>query len=197
MKIGKTVNVLLLATATACSSSSSTPKPAVSQQGKHRVWYQGPEIEAELTYSWAAKHLGDEWLVLKLAFAGSDGTVEVKRSDILIRSPDGSTIQLLDQKEFKRVYGQLRMAISRTDAWVGGSVRFWAERRPCGSWFLGPPGTMAVGHGAVYASPFEVCGGPIVFHVPTGVQPGPWVLTIDLEESEARIPFMLEGQGLD
>ena len=35
------------------------------------------------------------------------------------------------------------------------------------------------------------CSGPLVFAVPDGVRPGEWVLLIDLEGSDVRIPFTL------
>ena len=35
------------------------------------------------------------------------------------------------------------------------------------------------------------CSGPLVFAVADGVQPGRWVLLIDLEGSDVRIPFTL------
>jgi hypothetical protein len=34
----------------------------------------------------------------------------------------------------------------------------------------------------------------LAFQVPGGVQPGPWRLDIDLEESDVRVPFRVEDR---
>ncbi len=63
--------------------------------------------------------------------------------------------------------------------------------RPCDRWFLVEPG-MKFAHDEVYLSIFGLCLGPVVFRVPGGIQPGRWRLVIELEESTANIPFVLE-----
>jgi len=154
------------------------------------VWYRGPEIEAELDYRWADGHLGDEWLILKLSLLGAGATVE--RHGIRVRTPDGHTIPLLDQEEFRRIQGKLRIALDRSYAWEPPTGRFAGSREPCGQWFLVPPG-LFIASPTLFLASTRVCTGPLVFQVPIGVQPGPWVLMIDLEESDVRIPFVLGG----
>jgi hypothetical protein len=40
-------------------------------------------------------------------------------------------------------------------------------------------------------NPGQWCSGPLVFRAPGGVQPGPWLVLIRLEEGELRVPFPL------
>jgi hypothetical protein len=160
----------------------------VTQKGPYLVWYRGIEIQAELDYRWADGHLGDEWLVLKLSLLGAGSRVD--HDDIRVRTPDSHTIPLLEQKEFRRVYGALRIALDRSYAWEPPTGRFAGSREPCGQWFLVPPGQFLASP-TLYLASTRVCTGPLVFQVPIGVQPGRWLLTIDLEESDARIPFVL------
>jgi hypothetical protein len=181
----------VVAASLACSTSSATRAPEVSEQGKYRVWYEGPEVEVEVDYWWAERHLGDQWMILEVAVAGVSRVAEVSRDSIRLRAPDGTSIPALDRTEFREVYGALRMAFVQTDAWAGPPVRFMGSRQPCGRWFYVAPGVLDHGYDAVYATPMQVCAGPLVFQVPIGVQPGRWVLTIDLEESDVRIPFVL------
>lgn len=186
-----TMSVLVCLAATlACSTADTDRTPEVTQRGTYIVWYQGPEIQAELDYRWADRNLGDEWLILRLSLTGPGTSVE--RQSIRIRTPDGHTLPLLDQLEFRRVYGKLRVGLDRSYAWEPPTGRFAGSREPCGQWFLVPPGQF-LATSTLFLSSARVCTGPLVFQVPIGVQPGRWVLTIDLEESDARIPFMLGG----
>ena len=40
----------------------------------------------------------------------------------------------------------------------------------------------------------RACQGKLFFYIPGGVQPGRYVLGIDLQEDEIRIPFTLEAK---
>ncbi len=190
MRAVRLIVIPVVAATAACTSSSTTRTPAVTQRSTYIVWYQGPEIEAELDYRWADGHLGDEWLILKLSLLGAGSRIE--QQDIRARTPDGHSIPLVDQKEFRRVYSKLRIGLDRSYAWEPPTGRFAGSREPCGQWFLVPPGQF-LASSTLYLASTRVCTDPLVFQIPIGVQPGRWVLEIDLEESDARIPFTLGG----
>ena len=189
---------ILLATTLACSTSTPTGTPGVTNEGKHKVWYKGPELTAEIYYAWLVRYPGEQYAMVRLGFAGSKGTTEVKRTNIRLQTPDGTVLAPLDQAGFREVYGMLRMAIDRNGAWYGPSTRFMSSRELCDRWFIYPPadteGFTAQRHAfdSVYVSNFQACGGPLVFPVLQGIQPGRWVLTVELEETTARIPFEVE-----
>jgi hypothetical protein len=166
--------------------------PEVTPHGRDVVWYEGPELRAELDFGWAARHLGDEWLVLRLGLttAGNASPV-VERQGIRVLTPRGHSLPMVDQEEFRRVWGKLRMTLDRIDAWGPPTGRFLRFEDPCGQWFIAPPSSFA-DRARLRVLPGRWCAGPLVFNVPGGVQPGGWVLTMELEESRPRIPFALE-----
>lgn len=182
--------LIVVVVAVGCSSSATPRTPEVTQRSTYITWYRGPEIEAELEHRWADGHLGDEWLIVKLSLLGAGARVD--QADIRVRTPDGHTIPLLDQREFRSRYGEFLIALDRSYAWAPPTGRFAGSREPCGQWFLVPPGQF-VASTTLYLVSTRVCTGPLVFQVPIGVQPGRWVLMIDLEESDVRIPFVLGG----
>ncbi len=190
---GSLSTVLLCAGLCACSSAPPSAEPRLTERGRHLVQYESPQIRGELASSWADTHLGDEWLVIKLTLtAGAAGSTVVRRDGVRVRTPGGYDIVMIDQGEFRRIYGQLRTALDRIDAWGPPTARFTGFERPCRLWFLTPPGSFT-DRSSLRINPGEWCSGPLVFQVPIGVQPGRWLLTVDLEEGDLRIPFVLGG----
>lgn len=199
MPVCRTVIGILLVTTLACTTSTPTGTPGVTQEGKYRVWYQGPEVAVEVYYGPIVRSLGGQYAVPRVSFYSPAGTTEVARSGIRLKTPDGSVLAPLDQTEFRKVYGSLRLALERDGVWYGPSPRFASSRELCDRWFIYPPAASADGftgqrHGfdTIFVSNFQTCGGPLVFPVLTGTQPGRWVLTVELEETTARIPFEIE-----
>jgi hypothetical protein len=196
MRLLHVVTATLVVGLAACSSAPTAVTPEVTQEGRYLVWYTGREMRAELGYRWASSHLGDEWLVLKLSLVSAGGSAPVvERDAVRVRTPDGHTLALIEQQEFRRIFGKLRTALDRIDAWGPPTNRFAGFREPCKQWFLAPPG-MFLDRSSLRLNANRWCGGPLVFQVPIGVQPGHWVLMIDLEESDVRIPFELAEEGI-
>jgi hypothetical protein len=196
MRWFETITAAVIAVGLACSSAPGNQPPETIEQKQHVTRYRGPEIEIEVDSWWAQRSLGDELLLLEVAFsAGREGSPLVRLESIRAVTPEGHAIPPLDRAEFRRVYGSLRMAITQTDAWAGPSGRFMMSRQPCGRWFVAPPESLALQPSEIRTSRSQVCFGPLVFHVPGGIQPGPWALTIDLEETRAKVPFTLEQPG--
>ena len=163
----------------------------VERKGKYRIWYTSPDLRVELDYHWADRHLGDEHLILKLAMAaGSRGVVSVARDAVQVQTPEGHVLSLPTQDEFRRMLGKVRVALERENAWGPPASRFSGSLGRSAEWFYSPPGAY-FDRNTVFPSPAQYCSGPLVFLVPGGVQPGGWVLSLDLEESTARIPFVL------
>ena len=116
--------------------------------------------------------------------------VQVSRENVGLITPGGYTVDLPTRTEFRQVSGSLRMALERTNAWQPPSSRFVGSIAPCGEWFFSPPGSQ--NHREIVSpSGFQYCTGPLIFQLPGGVQPGRHVLTIHLEESTVKIPFVL------
>jgi len=193
MRMSQLAVVATMSLMIACSTTTrTTTEPEVRTKGSSLVQYEGPEVRAELNHRWASTHLGDELLVLKLTLVGTGGqSVMVEGDSVTLRTPEGRTLPMIDQREFERLEGRLRVPMDRLDAWGPPSARFTAFEQPCDQWFVAPQASFADRWSLLVGSG-RWCSGPAVFHVPMGVQPGRWVLVIDLEESSARIPFVLE-----
>jgi hypothetical protein len=188
--------LVVIGTVVALACTSVFPVVAqdieVSQEGKWRVWYTSPDLRAELVYHWAAGHLGDEWMVLKLAVAGgSRGVTPVARENVRLRAPDGVLFDLPTQAEFQGVRGSMSMAFRQENVWGPPASRFVGSLRRVEDWFFSPRGQTSHRE-TIYPSSFQYCSGPLVFQIPGGVQAGTWKLIIDLEEMRAEIPFVLD-----
>ncbi|MGE5236921.1 MAG: hypothetical protein ACM3O7_11290 [Acidobacteriota bacterium] len=174
----------------ACSTALPTATPGVEQVGSRVLRYTGPELDAALSYRAAAGSLGDEWLILDLAVTGrTNAAVEIRRDKVWLRTPAGDTLALPSQETFGRAYTSLRAKVARADI-AADPLGYWAGRRDCAMAFLVEPGS-TISRLSTWVNDREVCTGRLFFAVPGGIQPGPYVLGIDLEESKVRIPFEL------
>lgn len=191
---GRRTGVFLLAAALAsgaCATAVPTDTPGLSRVREYVLAYDGPELRSELGYRAAASRLGEEWLLLKLSLSAARGALTtVEGAGIRVRTPDGRELPLIDMGDFWGVHAELRIALDQMDAWGPPVARLEGAGRPCTEWFLAPPGSFS-DRPYLGLDPSSWCSGPLVFRVPGGVQPGRWVLMIDLEESDVRIPFVL------
>lgn len=191
----KLIPVLILAACAACASSGVLPEEELTQESRTLVRYEGAELQALVSYRWADAHLGDEWLVLMVWLSGGrSASTVIEREAIRLRGPDGNRYPLPSQQAFREAYPEIVSAQRSVDLSYPPGRGFGADRRPCGRWFLAAP-FEGFAYDTVDVSPFHFCSGLLVFLVPGGVQPGPWVLEIDLPESKVRIPFVLGEDG--
>ena len=181
---------LLLSAAAGCSSSRTSEPQGAQQRGPTFVSYDGHSFDAGLSTRHAARHLGDRWLVLEITMVSRSGVLELRREDIQVRDPSGNRLPLISRQEFQASYPQFRSAFWDSEFPVQNP---WGDDPPltrCGWFFVHP--SQGLSRDVVYLNPQRACSGPLVFQVPGGVQPGRWVLAIDLEEDNVRIPFILE-----
>jgi len=191
MRFHRLLTPVLVTGLCACSSAPPSTTPELTQRAEHVVGYEGPEIQARLEYWWTDDYLSKPHLMLKLSLIvdGTRSTV-VERDAITVRNPDGHTFVLVDPQEFQRLYPELLSAPNQIDAWGPPPENFSGIRTSCDRWFLSSPGDFR-DQASLTVIPGRWCSGPLVFAVPDGVQPGRWVLIIDLEESDVRMPFTL------
>lgn len=189
-------SILLVVLCTACTSSGTLQEPEITQEGRTLVRYQGPELGAFVSSRYAESHLGDEWLILLVSLTGGrTATTTVERNAIVLRGPDGVRYPLPSQETFRDSYTDLYGALRSPEIISLDPGSFGGVREPCGRWFFAGPWE-SFAYDEIVVTPFRVCSGPLPFLVPGGVQPGRWVLEIDLVESKARIPFVLDaGDG--
>jgi hypothetical protein len=176
-------------------SDSSKPagpvKPSVTQVGRTQVRTVGADLEGVVSYKFADSNLGDEWLIIDVALTGQrSASIEVKLSDVSMRTPDGRRIPLPTQKEFIDAYPQLQSMLRRAAIASEPLEATRGGKRLCDLNFLRIPGTGST-RDAVWVNQNEFCVGMLAFPVAGGVQPGRWKLIIELEESSLEIPFDL------
>lgn len=177
----------------ACETVSLAPAepPVVEELGPTMVRAGNSQLWAVLDFRFAAGSLGSDWLVVDVAVTAADRrSARVTRDGIFVRTPTGTRIPLPSQAEYQRVYSQLQSSLRRADV---AASPMWAyfprDRRQCDFQFFAGPGGTTYNH--VEVNDRRACGERLVFQIPGGVQPGRWVVGIDLEESELRIPFDL------
>jgi hypothetical protein len=118
-------------------------------------------------------------------------TARIARDKISLRTPAGITVPLATQREFNEAYGGLQSFLRAADV-VRDPMGYWPPRKePCAFRFFVAPG-QGVSFDEFSVNDVRACEGRLLFQVPGGVQPGRYVLSVDLEESEIEIPFTLE-----
>ena len=168
-------------------------EPMIDQPGRHIVRYRDLAIEVVIDSTFAAANLGESWLVLNVGLSGMTGeATEVDRNAVSVRTPDGTTVHLPSYKEFNKAYNELA-SMARRAALASQPLDFTrGGRRSCAIDFMPLPGSGRVARTAVNVTKNDFCVGLLYFPVRGGVQPGPWKLIIEFEESQAVVPFALE-----
>jgi hypothetical protein len=199
MKQATTILAVAMALAVAgCGSSGSddtgaaaSTRPSVAQIGRTQVRTLGADLEGIVSYKFADANLGEEWLIVSAALTGQRAeSIEVKQSDISVRTPDGRRIPLPTQKEFIEAYSELQSLLRRAAIASEPLEATRADKRPCDLNYLRLPGTGGT-RDTIWINQRELCVGMLVFPVQGGVQPGRWMLIVELEESSLEIPFDL------
>lgn len=175
-----------------CSSAQPTDDPGIDRLGQYVLMNKGPEAEVAVGYRYAANNLGSQWLLLEMAMTSPSGqTATIKRENVSVTTPTGSTIPLATQREFNEAYSSLQSVVRAADV-VRDPMGYWPPRKvdfPM-KFFVVPGQGVAFDEFSI--NDFRAAQGRFFFEIPGGVQAGRYVLDIDLEESEVRIPFTLE-----
>lgn len=177
----------------ACSSAEPTDDPGVDRMGKYILMGTGPEAEVVVGYRYAQQNLGAEWLLLEIAATSPPNqTARIERSKVSIKTPNGTTVPLATQTEFSEAYRGLQSSIRASDV-VRDPMDYWPPRKQsCDIRFFVAPGS-GVSFDEFSVNDFRACQGKFFFKIPGGVQAGRYVLSIDFEESEIKIPIPLEN----
>ena len=185
---------LVLVTGCASTSEPGASNPGTREIHRNAVLHEGPELVAAVSYLQGKHSVAEERLILavELTSPRGSGPNVVSRSDISVRTPDGRRLSLISQDEFRSSFARIRIPVERSLTFLPLLYRYQPSRMPCDRWFLVPPPGVIAFDEIPINSP-QTCSGPLVFSVPGGVQPGRWRLVIELEESRADIPFILEA----
>jgi len=175
-----------------CSSAQPTEDPGIDRHGRYIVMNKGPEAEVAVGYRYATNNLGSQWLLLEMAVTSPPGqTARIIRENISVTTPTGSTIPLATQSEFNEAYSSLQSALRAADV-MRDPMEYWPPRKESFPMKLFVQPGQGVSFDEFSVNDFRLGQGRFLFEIPGGVQAGRYVLDIDLEESEVRIPFTLE-----
>jgi hypothetical protein len=180
--------------AAACSSAVPTETPGVEQLGQYLMRQNGSEADVVLGYKHAAQSLGEEWLLLELAITSPSGeSAKFERENIWVRTPAGVQVPAASQKAFGEAYGSMRNKIAQANVARDPMDYFPPNRQACTLDLFVAPGE-GIAFDQVTVNDRRACQGKLFFYIPGGVQTGRYVLGIDLQEDEIRIPFTLEAK---
>ena len=181
----------LLVTSSGCSSAVPTATPGIERLGRYVLQESTSEVELVVAYKYATMSLGNEWMILEVAATSPVGTTaRLEREKIFLTIPDGSTVPLATQRQFGEVYSKLRPQIAQANIVREPMSYFPPNREACSLGLFVAPGEGVV-FNEVSLNDRRACQGKLLFRIPGGVQPGRYVLGVDLKESRIRIPFEL------
>ncbi len=195
--------VTLLALALASGGSLAQEKPKAPEPGVPelftlkgqfvRIAYNN-EGYVSLGYRTANQSVGEEWMLLEMGVTVRKGVKEftLKREHLSIETPDGKTIPLSSNKEYRE--GNLRALEMRASV-VRDSINYFPPEatRACPIRFfaeLGGRGS-SLAYDQVTLSDRRACLGRIFFKVPGGIQYGQHWLNVQFEKSLVRAPFRI------
>jgi hypothetical protein len=170
----------------------ATEPPVVEQLTEHTVRVAGRDAWAVVDARFAAANVGREWLILDVAVTATDRhTATVRRDRVFVRTPTGRRVRLASQAEFVQAFSSLRSRVRQANIVASPLLAYFPRARE-GCWFqfFAEPGT-TVTFDSVSLNDRRACVERLYFKVDGGVPSGRWMLGIDLEESDLRIPFQL------
>jgi hypothetical protein len=146
---------------------------------------------ATLGYRTAQDSIGQDWVLLDVGFTVLKGTENftLKRENLTLKTPDGSTILLASVQDFKKA-GSCRNLVLR-DNKINDSINYFpaSVSRGCVLDFYGTQGRVAFDQ--VELSSDRACVGRLFFQVPGGIVTGQYWLYIQFANSQLQVPFRI------
>jgi hypothetical protein len=189
--------ILTIAVSVACTTSAPAPKrpitePVVDEPGRNITRYRGPRVEVVVGTKHASNTVGSDWLILHVGVGGMvSESIEVRRDKVTLRTPDGEWHSIMPHQEFSSRYSEIA-GPARQAAIAAEPLDFTRPgRTDCALGFMPLPGTGIVLEGQ-QVNLRKFCQGFLYFPMPGGVQAGPYMLKIELDEWNVRVPFTIE-----
>jgi hypothetical protein len=177
---------LLLA---AAASAHTTQAPELRQVGRTAIVYRGPDIDVALSYRFAKANPDSKWLFLDVEMTSAGDPIELHRSAVAVRTPDGTIVPLASQGAFNAAYPQLAASVARATV-TGEPIGYLLPHRTERLGFFTLPGDGLV-FPSVWLDWERNLVGRLYFQVPGGVRPGTYALLISLPEGTVEIPFVV------
>lgn len=181
--------------ALAQQSMPAAPQPTVPElftiEGQFvRVAYNN-EGFATLGYRTAQGSVGGDWILLDVGITQLKGTADytLKRDNLTLKIPDGSTVALATQADFNKA-GNCRNLVMQ-DNRINDSISYFPNtaNNACAIKFFAQPGTLA--YDQVELSYNRACLGRLFFKIPGGIVTGQYWLNIQFANSVVQVPFRI------
>ena len=203
--LGCGIAALLMGTGTPAVTAQEpqveVPQPTVpglfTIQGQFtRIAYNN-EGWVTLGYRVANDSQGQDWLMLEVGLSLRKPTKNQKltRENFTLKMPDGSTVPLATQKEFKEA-GHLRALNARANT-IRDSINYFPveANQACAIGFFSDPTSAArsISYDQVELSFRRACLGRLFFKLPEGkkIVPGQYWLYVDFAGSQVQTPFRI------
>jgi hypothetical protein len=172
------------------------PEPAVPEiftlMGQYvRVAYNN-EGFVTLGYRTANSSVGNEWMLLEIGLSLRSGndTFVMPRNAFSIETPDGKTIPLATQQEYRT--GELRGLQTMANHYRDNISYFPGDvNRRCAVSFFSDPDKKGLSYDQVELNSVSGCLGRLYFHVPGGIKVGQHWLKVKFSQSEVHVPFRI------
>ena len=98
----------------------TTPVPleTTRQVGATAIVYKGPQVELVLSYRFAKQNPTGNWLMLDTVMTAATAPLELPRTAISVRTPNGDVVPLATQQSFGKAYPELAASIARANAFL-------------------------------------------------------------------------------
>ncbi len=180
---------VVLAFAPAVARADTGPIAAVEKVGETAVLYRGPQVDVAISYRPAARNPGMNWLMLDAALTSNYGPIEIPRTAISLRTPDGRVVPLASHEAYAKGYSELAPAILQDNA-IPEPLGYLTPLRFRRLTYF-PAGGVGISWASAWVDEWHNSYGRLFFQLPDGVQRGTYKLLIDLPESHVVIPFTL------
>ena len=182
------IGVSVLCDAAAWAHTPAVPLETREQVGATAIVYKGPQVDVALSYRYAKDNPSGAWLMLDAAMTAA-APIEVTRSAISVRTPDGTVVPLATQLEFGKAYPSLVGSIKRADV-AREPLGYLLPHRARRMELFSEPGRSVV-FDSVWLDQWASTYGRLYFQLPGGVVKGAYVLLITLSDSRVEIPFTI------
>jgi len=195
------VLIAALAVVTARPAIASDEEPAAAAQ---KVMAKGTFVRigyndegwVTLGYRTANHSVGEEWMVLEvgLTLQQSVPSQTLKRSDIALLTPGRKVVTLASQEDFQEA-GYLR-ALNRRASVARDAVDYFpaSVSSACRlNFFANPTGDSDVrlARDVLELASSRGCIGRFYFHLPDGIELGPYTLGVKFTHTMIRVPFRI------
>ena len=172
------------------------PKPGVDQimtleDAYVRVAYNN-EGYVTLGYRLANTLVGQEWIFIETGMTMRSGKPNyvLKRASISLALPDGGTVPMPTDGEYKQV--DLRR-LDQQSTIIRDSINYFppSVRDACRLGFFSEMSSRTVAYDEVELSSTRGCLGRLYFKIPGGLKYGQYFLNVQFKDSLVRVPFRI------